>query len=58
MRGDTMKLKLFVISGLIFLALSGCAYNVQPMSAKPVNIYSSYEEKIPGKFVVVVDDSL
>jgi len=53
-----MKLKLFILSGLILFVLNSCAYNVQPMSAKPVNVYSSYEEKIPGKFVVVIDESL
>jgi hypothetical protein len=51
-----MKLSYLVI-GLASLA-SGCAYNVQPVSTKAINIYSSYESKVPGKFAVVLDDSI
>ncbi|UTP37755.1 hypothetical protein M9M90_10890 [Phenylobacterium sp. LH3H17] len=36
-------------------ALSGCAYNA-PVAVSPnLNVYSSYSEKIPGRFVLVVD---
>jgi len=47
--------------GLIVLAIvasSGCAYNVQPASMKVVNIHSSYDSKVPGRFAVVLDDSV
>lgn len=37
------------------LCLSGCAYNVQPAATKAVNIYSSYENKVPGKWVIVFE---
>lgn len=40
------------------LVLAGCAYNVQPAATKAVNIYSSYENKVPGKWIVVFDPSV
>jgi hypothetical protein len=43
---------------LIIFAASGCAYNVQPVSTRAVNLYSAYENKIPGNFVLVMDNSL
>ncbi len=42
---------------LYVLILSGCAYNVKPISMPALQIYSSYDEKIPGTWVVVIDDS-
>jgi hypothetical protein len=49
-------------AGILAIALcaiaSGCAYNVQPTTARAVNIYSSYENKIPGKYAIVLDESL
>ncbi|MDP2002154.1 MAG: hypothetical protein ACYCX0_10575 [Desulfurivibrionaceae bacterium] len=51
-----MKLIILII-GLAGL-VSGCAYNVQPVSTKAINIYSSYESKVPGQFAVVLDDSI
>jgi hypothetical protein len=38
--------------------LSGCAYSVQPVSTRAVNIYSAYENKVPGNFILVMDDSI
>ncbi len=35
--------------------LAGCAYNVQPQMAVATNIYSSYDTKIPGRYVVIID---
>ena len=51
-----MKLSVLIIClvGLV----SGCTYNVQPVSTKPNNIYSSYESKVPGNFAIVFDDSI
>lgn len=51
-----MKLGLVIvgIAGLV----SGCAYNVQPVSTKAINIYSSYDSKVPGQYAVVLDDSI
>ncbi|MBI5886650.1 MAG: hypothetical protein HZB85_08760 [Deltaproteobacteria bacterium] len=48
---------IILIIGLVCL-VSGCAYNVQPVSTKAINIYSSYENKVPGQFAVVLDDSI
>lgn len=58
-----MKLQKLVIAfrvlAIILTALvSGCAYKVQPVSTKAINIYSSYESKVPGLFAVVLDDSI
>lgn len=48
-----------VISFALFaITAGGCAYNVQPASTKAVNIYSSYENKIPGKWILVMDPSV
>lgn len=46
-------------AALITIALaSGCTYAVKPMSAPAVNVYTSYDDKIPGRWAVVVDDSV
>jgi hypothetical protein len=41
-----------------FLIAAGCAYNVQPTSTRAVNLYSAYENKVPGTFALVMDDSI
>lgn len=43
---------------LPLVLLAGCAYNVQPPISPAINIYSSYEDKLPGRYIVVLDDSL
>lgn len=40
------------------MILSGCAYNVQTTSVPVVNVQASYDTKIPGKFALVMDESL
>ena len=52
-----LSVKSFVLA-IILSALSSCAYKVQPISTEAINIYSSYENKIPGKFAVVLDDNI
>lgn len=47
-----------VFVALLSVATAGCAYNVQPSATKAVNIYSSYENKIPGKWILVLDPSI
>lgn len=37
---------------------SGCAYKVTPMSARAVNIYSSHDDKVPGRYGLVIDPSV
>lgn len=50
-----MKNIALIIGAAFFVC--GCAYNVQPVSTKAINIYSSYESKVPGRFAIVIDDS-
>ena len=38
-------------------AVSGCAYQVKPISAPAVNIYTTYDDRIPGRWAVVVADT-
>jgi hypothetical protein len=48
--------------GICFVALilivSACAYSVQPVSTRALNLYSAYENKVPGNFVLVMDSSI
>ncbi|MCK9552250.1 hypothetical protein [Aquamicrobium sp.] len=37
------------------VALGGCAYKAEPMSVGAYNVYSSYGEKLPGKYLLFVD---
>lgn len=37
------------------LVLGGCAYKAEPMSVGAYNVYSSYGEKLPGKYLLFVD---
>jgi hypothetical protein len=43
---------------LFALSLMGCAYKVDPQTQPAVNIYTTYEDKLPGNYVFVADDSL
>jgi len=50
-------------SGLCLLmfglvALTGCAYNVQPAPVAVVNVQASYDTKIGGNWALVLDESL
>lgn len=47
-----------VIAVAICGFLGGCAYNIAPTNAPAVNVYSSYDSKIPGTWVLVVDPSV
>jgi len=51
-------MKRHAVLGLLSLILSSCAYNVQPVSTKAINIYSAYETKIPGAYALIIDDSV
>jgi hypothetical protein len=42
----------------VSLILISCAYNVQPVSTKAVNLYSAYEDKIPGNYALIIDNSV
>lgn len=51
------KLK-FILLSLLFTVIYGCAYTVQSSVSPAVNIYTAYEDKIPGTVVLVLDDSI
>lgn len=34
---------------------TGCTYNASVDTVKNVNVYSAYEEKIPGNFAIIID---
>lgn len=44
----------FIVSSLIFL---GCSHKVVAPTASTIEIHTSYEEKIQGNWVVIVDES-
>jgi hypothetical protein len=50
------------VPGLLLLAvlasLQGCSYHVPTDVSPAVNIYSSYGNKIPGKYYLVLDDDM
>lgn len=46
--------KLFIVSALISF-LSGCAYQAPVSMSASYDVYSSYEEKVPGKWAFWVD---
>ncbi|TWG53549.1 hypothetical protein [Aminobacter sp. J44] len=48
-----MKHHAVVLGFALFLA--GCAYNAQPMAVGAYNVYSSYGDKLPGKYLLYVD---
>jgi hypothetical protein len=48
----------FAAAILAALSLAGCAYKVEPQAQPAVNIYTTYEDKLPGNYVFVADDSL
>lgn len=55
-----MKTRLVVygfVAGAVMM-FGGCAYNVQPQISSATNIYSSYNQKVPGRYVVVIDSSM
>lgn len=51
-----MKLKIALIAALA-AALSGCQYKAQPLTVATYNVYSSYDGKLPGKYLLFVDGS-
>jgi hypothetical protein len=49
-------MKVIYLAALAALGLSGCAYNVQTVSAPELNVYSNYTDKVAGKWALVIDD--
>jgi hypothetical protein len=52
-------LRLLILVGSIpaIILFSSCSYQIAPTSAPASNIYSSYDRKIPGRWVLVIDES-
>ena len=50
------------IGATVFVAayvfISGCSYKVQPLSTRAANNYSAYDDKIPGNYALVMDQSM
>jgi hypothetical protein len=40
------------------ITLGGCTYKVMPTSTKPMNIYSHHDEKVHGRFGLLIDHSV
>lgn len=53
-----IQLVSLLVGFLIAVSISGCSYNVQPVSTKALNIYSAYENKVPGTYALVMDNSV
>lgn len=51
------RLPFFLMTAAIFVG-SGCAFNVKPVVSPAINIYSSYEDKIPGTFILILDSTV
>ncbi len=52
-----MKFKLFLLFPIITM-FYGCAYSVATKVEPAVNIYSSYDDKIPGSVILVMDNDV
>ncbi|GHC79360.1 hypothetical protein [Limoniibacter endophyticus] len=50
-------MKHFYIALAAGLALTGCQYKAEPVAIGAFNVYSSYENKLPGKYLLYVDAS-
>jgi len=53
-----MKIKIFTAVALAATStLAGCQYKAEPLTVATYNVYSSYEGKLPGKYLLFVDGS-
>lgn len=46
-----------LVAAAALAAVAGCQYNAKPMPVATYNIYSSYGDKLPGKYLLYVDGS-
>ncbi len=53
-----MKVRKVLLLLVVLVSVYGCAYSVPTKVSPAVNIYSSYENKVPGTVVLVMDDSI
>jgi len=52
-----LKNTIYIISLALSLSyLSSCSYSVAPTAAPAVNVYSSYDTKIQGRWALVIDE--
>lgn len=49
-----MKLRIFAVMTAVS-ALAACQYKAEPLTVATYNVYSSYEGKLPGKYLLYVD---
>ncbi|MFC6486910.1 hypothetical protein [Nitratireductor sp. GCM10026969] len=50
-----MKLSTIAAVAGVCIALTGCQYTAEPLSVAAYNVYSSYDGKLPGKYLLYVD---
>lgn len=51
-----MKFRYLAVAGLA-ATVSGCQYKAEPLPIAAYNVYSSYGDKLPGKYLLYVDAS-
>ena len=44
-----------IVLGLVGTVLSGCSFKAAPSVAPAVNVYSTYDEKLPGKYALTIE---
>jgi hypothetical protein len=49
--------KINISAALIAAMLASCQYKAEPLTVATYNVYSSYEGKLPGKYLLFVDGS-
>ncbi|UXS00837.1 hypothetical protein [Agrobacterium tumefaciens] len=49
--------KINISSALLCVFLASCQYKAEPLTVATYNVYSSYEGKLPGKYLLFVDGS-
>lgn len=52
--GAFMKLR-FIFLAAAAAALAGCQHEAKPLSVASYNVYSSYADKLPGRYLLYVD---
>jgi hypothetical protein len=48
----------FVCITIAVAIMSGCAYQVPAINVSAPNVYTTYENRIPGSYVLLIDDSV
>lgn len=53
-----MNLLRLTFAAAALTLLSACAYNAAPVAAPAINIVSNFENKVPGKFALILADDI